>query len=72
MSERLEALQKKKEQLENQIKTLKSQEKQKERKARTHRLIEIGAIFETRLGIKTVEEATQFCDKQLTVQSKPD
>ena len=39
----------KKEQLENQLKRLLQQQKQVERKARTHRLIELGALLESLL-----------------------
>ena len=48
--EKLQDLEKRLEQLNNQKKKLLAQQKDKERKARTHRLVEIGAEIESALG----------------------
>ena len=48
--EKLQELNQKLEQLNNQKKKLLAQEKERERKARNHRLIEIGAEIESALG----------------------
>ena len=49
LSERIADAKMKKEQLENQLKRLLQQEKEAARKARTHRLIELGALVESLL-----------------------
>lgn len=50
IDERIEKLEEKKEQLNQQVKQLKARKSQEERKARTKRLIEIGASVESVLG----------------------
>ena len=50
IEERIEKLEEKKEQLNQQVKQLKARKSQEERKARTKRLIEIGASVESVLG----------------------
>ena len=54
--ERLEKLQKKQEQLKAREKALKARISTQERKARTKRLIEIGALVESALGRKLEEK----------------
>lgn len=68
--ERLEQLNQKMEQLKAQKQRIQSQINQKERKARTRRLIQIGAIFENYFGVSSVEEAEEIAKTfQLPVQS---
>lgn len=50
IDERIEKLEEKKEQLNQQVKQLKARKSQEERKARTKRLIEIGAEIESIFG----------------------
>lgn len=50
IDERIEKLEERKEQLNQQVKQLKARKSQEERKARTKRLIEIGASVESVLG----------------------
>jgi hypothetical protein len=52
---RLERLQQKKHELERQISALEAKEKQKDRKIRTRRLIELGAIAEKYLKCEGIE-----------------
>lgn len=55
--ERLAELNKKMEHLKAQKQRVQSQLNQKERKERTRRLIQFGAIFEKYFGLQSVEEA---------------
>lgn len=55
----IEELDKKVEQIKARKQKLQAQVGQKERKERTRRLIQIGAIFETNLKLKSVEEAQE-------------
>ena len=57
--ERINKLDEKIKQLQAQKNSLIAREKEKERKARTRRLIQIGAIFDS-IGIDTVEKANNF------------
>ena len=57
--EKISKLDKKIKQLQAQKNSLIAREKEKERKARTRRLIEIGAIFDS-IGIDTLEKANLF------------
>ena len=61
MEERLADLQKRKQQLVEQEKLLKTRMSQEDRKKRTRRLIEEGAIFEQYLGIKDKADAEEVC-----------
>jgi hypothetical protein len=54
------------EQLKNQKQALLAKEKQKERKERTHKLIQIGALVEKYLNVQTVEEADKLLKKIAT------
>lgn len=54
--ERLDAILKKKEQLEAQAKQIKRRKSEDERKKRTRRLIELGGIIESVLGRATTDE----------------
>ena len=54
---KLEMLEDKKRQIENQIKAIKAKEREKERKARTRRLIQNGALVEKYLNCENVEPA---------------
>lgn len=58
-NEKINKLDEKIKQLQAQKNTLLAREKEKERKARTRRLIQIGAIFDS-LGIDTLEKANSF------------
>lgn len=62
MEERLADIQKRKQQLAEQEKLLKARMSQEDRKKRTRRLIQEGAIFEKYLDINSVEEATEICE----------
>lgn len=57
--EKLSKIEEKIKQLQAQKHTLLAREKEKERKARTRRLIQIGAIFDS-IGIDTLEKANLF------------
>lgn len=57
--ERINKLDEKIKQLQAQKNSLIVREKEKERKARTRRLIQIGAIFDS-IGINTIEKADAF------------
>lgn len=57
--EKINKLDEKIKQLQAQKNSLIAREKEKERKARTRRLIKIGAIFDS-IGIDTVEKANAF------------
>lgn len=59
VDERIAEIEEKQKQLEAQKKTLIAQAKDKERKDRTRRLIQIGAIFDS-MGINTVEQADKL------------
>ena len=61
MEERLSDLQKRKQQLIEQEKLLKARMNQEDRKQRTRRLIQEGAIFEKYLGIKDSADAEAVC-----------
>lgn len=54
---KLEMLEDKKRQIENQIKAIQAKEREKERKARTRRLIQNGALVEKYLNCENVEPA---------------
>jgi len=54
---KLELLKEKKRQIENQIKTIQAKEQEKERKARTRRLIQNGALVEKYLNCENIEPA---------------
>ena len=60
--EKINKLDEKIKQLQAQKNSLIAREKEKERKARTRRLIQIGAIFDN-IGIDTVEKANLFLDE---------
>lgn len=53
--EKLQELEKKMEQLKNRKKTLLAKQKQEERKARTHRLIQLGALSEKYFDCANIE-----------------
>lgn len=57
--EKISKIDEKIKQLQAQKNSLIAREKEKERKARTRRLIQIGAIFDS-IGIDTVEKAIAF------------
>ena len=57
--EKISKLDEKIKQLQAQKNSLIAREKEKERKARTRRLIQIGAIFDS-IGIDTIEKANAF------------
>lgn len=57
--EKINKLDEKIKQLHAQKNSLIAREKEKDRKARTRRLIQIGAIFES-LGFDTIEKANAF------------
>ena len=54
---RIEILEEKKRQIENQIKAIKAREKEKERKTRTRRLIQNGALAEKYFNCDKIEPA---------------
>lgn len=58
-NERLEKIEEKIEQLKNQKKAIVQREKEKERKSRTRKLIQIGAILDS-IGINTLDKAEIF------------
>lgn len=60
-AERLAEIDKKLEQLKAQKQSLIAREKEKERKERTHRLIQIGAEIESRLKL-SVEDTKSLCE----------
>ena len=84
IDERIEKLEEKKEQLNQQVKQLKARKSQEERKARTKRLIEIGASVESVLGrpiehdelpklidfLKTQEQRGHFFSKAMNKQNE--
>lgn len=84
IDERIEKLEEKKEQLNQQVKQLKARKSQEERKARTKRLIEIGAAVESVLNrpiehdelpklidfLKTQEQRGHFFSKAMNKQSE--
>ena len=84
IDERIEKLEEKKEQLNQQVKQLKARKSQEERKARTKRLIEIGAAVESVLGrpiehdelpklidfLKTQEQRGHFFSKAMNKDSQ--
>jgi len=59
----IDDIDKKIQQLKNQKQVLLTKERQKERKERTHRLIQVGAIFEKYLNITTVEQAEEIAKR---------
>ncbi|ETT53411.1 hypothetical protein BSK66_27785 [Paenibacillus odorifer] len=61
--ERLADVDKKMEQLKARQKDLRASISQENRKQRTKRLIEVGAIFETNFGIESKEEAELIASK---------
>lgn len=69
IEERLADIQKRKQQLAEQEKLIKARISQKERKERTRRLIQEGAILEKYLGVQSVEDTENVC-KYLV--SRPD
>lgn len=60
-TEKIEQLEKKIEQLKAQKQAIIAREKEKERKERTRRLIQIGAVIESRLTL-TLSETEFLCD----------
>jgi hypothetical protein len=71
-TEKIEGVQEQIRQLENQKKRLMQEQKQQERKARTKRLIERGAMLESRVegaGTLTNEDLGLFLDKVLLTES---
>ena len=84
IDERIEKLEEKKEQLNQQVKQLKARKSQEERKARTKRLIEIGAAVESVLNrpiehdelpklidfLKTQEQRGHFFSKAMNKDSQ--
>lgn len=58
--ERIEKLEEKISKLKAQKQALVSREKEKSRKERTRRLIQIGALFESYTGISSTEEAEEW------------
>ena len=60
-AEKLADIEKKLEQLKAQKQTIIAREKEKERKERTHRLIQIGAEIESRLNF-SFEDTKALCD----------
>ena len=69
--ERIAELDKKIEQIKAQKKAILQREKQAERKARTKRLIEVGAIIESTLGIEFDNPAKKEKLQQLLIQERP-
>ncbi len=59
IEERIDDLEKRKKQIEAQQQQLLARKKEKERKERTHRLVQIGAIMDS-MGINTVEYADKL------------
>lgn len=62
-TEYLEKLKTQKAQLENKIRAAEKRLSEKERKERTRKLIQIGAIFEKALNIESVEQAQQIAEE---------
>lgn len=60
-NEKLEQIEKKIEQLKAQKQALLNREKEKARKERTKRLIQIGAVIDSRLNLN-LDEVEKFCD----------
>lgn len=59
---KIEDIEKKIEELKQKKKELIQNEKSKERKARTRRLIEMGAIIEKELNLKNKDEVFSLCE----------
>lgn len=71
LDEKIKAIEEKKRQLTNRKQTLLQREKEKERKQRTRRLIQIGAISETFFGQFDNEKAfSDFLEKNSNLISK--
>ena len=70
--EKLQEVEKKLQQLQNQKKTLLQKQKQEERKARTRRLIQIGALAEKYLHCEGIEPAAFEKMLQKMVSEKND
>lgn len=71
IEEQIAEQEKKKQQLEARIKQLKARQSATERKERTHRLIEIGAIIESGIGVELKEkEQREALLKLLTKKEK--
>lgn len=62
-TEKIEKIEQRIEQLKNQKKAIVQREKEKERKERTRRLIQMGALTEKYLGITEVEELEEWLKK---------
>lgn len=71
VDERIAALEEKEKQLKAQKKKLKAQQSQAERKARTKRLIETGAVLEKALGISLDTEAKRQALLDLLIHKRP-
>lgn len=71
INERIAALEEKEKQLKAQKKKLKAQQSQAERKARTKRLIETGAVLEKALGISLDTEAKRQALLDILIQERP-
>lgn len=68
VEERIEELQKRQAQLKAKEKALKAKQSQADRKARTKRLIEVGAIVEKAIGLEIDSQARK--DKLLEILTK--
>ncbi|UED78113.1 hypothetical protein [Brevibacillus sp. DP1.3A] len=71
-TERLQELDKKIEQLRSQKQQIEVRVKEKERKERTRRLIQIGAVFEKWWDVQTPEEAEWFLKRMEDQGLTPD
>ena len=67
--EKIEKLEEKISKLKAQKQALVAREKEKARKERTRRLIQIGALFESYVGVCSVEEAEEWL-KEYTKKNK--
>jgi hypothetical protein len=68
--EQLEALEQKLEQIKARKQKIEAQLKEKERKERTRRLIQVGAIFEKYFDIQSIDEAEELAVKFSEVVKK--
>lgn len=71
-NERIEKIEKKIEQLKAQKQAIVQREKEKERKARTRRLIQIGALAEKYLDIHTPEDMENWLKEFVGQDKKQD
>lgn len=70
IEEQLQDIEEKKNQLEARKKAILAREKEKEKKERTHRLIQIGAIFESEYG--EVKDLEKFKNWVKAIHTKKD